>query len=69
MSVTVDSLLNQVRAWFLEIAFVREVGMRVWMCVWMCVCVHRYIASVHWLYIYGVCVCPPLRPWITSGVI
>ena len=30
-------LLNQERAWFLEIAFVREVGMRV--CVWMCVCV------------------------------
>ena len=25
------------RAWFLEIAFVREVSMRV--CVWMCVCV------------------------------
>ena len=37
-------LLNQARAglwparaWFLEIAFVREVGMCV--CVWMCVCV------------------------------
>ena len=29
--------LNQARAWFLEIAFVREVSMRV--CVDVCVCV------------------------------
>ena len=27
------------RAWFLEIAFVREVGMRVCVCVCVCVCV------------------------------
>ena len=27
------------RAWFLRIAFVREVSMRVCVCVWMCVCV------------------------------
>ena len=39
-------LLNQARAgrrparaWFLRIAFVREVSMRVCVCVWMCVCV------------------------------
>ena len=31
--------LNQARAWFLEIAFVQEVSMRVCVCVWMCVCV------------------------------
>ena len=38
--------LNQARAgrrpartWFLRIAFVREVSMRVCVCVWMCVCV------------------------------
>ena len=31
------TFLNQARAWFLEIAFVREVGMRV--CVDVCVCV------------------------------
>ena len=30
--------LNQARA-SLEIAFVREVSMRVCVCVWMCVCV------------------------------
>ena len=42
----VKSVLNQVhtshrpaRAWFLEIAFVREVSMRVYVCVRMCVCV------------------------------
>ena len=27
------------RAWFLRIAFVWEVSMRVYVCVWMCVCV------------------------------
>ena len=39
-------LLNQARAgrrparaWFLRIAFVWEVSMRVYVCVWMCVCV------------------------------
>ena len=31
--------LNQARAWFLEIAFVREVSMRVCVCVDVCVCV------------------------------
>ena len=31
------TFLNQARAWFLEIAFVREVSMRV--CVCVCVCV------------------------------
>ena len=33
------SFLNQARAWFLKIAFVREVSMCVWMCVCGCVCV------------------------------
>ena len=41
-------VFNQMHAWFLEIAFVREVSMHV--CVWMCVCV-----------CVCVCVCPPLR--------
>ena len=32
------SFLNQARAWFLEIAFVREVSMRVCVCGCVCVC-------------------------------
>ena len=39
-SIIIKVFLNQARtslhAWFLEIAFVWEVSMRV--CVWMCVC-------------------------------
>ena len=33
------AFLNQVRTWFFEIAFVREVGMCVCACVCACVCV------------------------------
>ena len=34
---TLSDILNQVSAWFLEIAFVCEVGMHV--CVYVCACV------------------------------
>ena len=38
--INITQFLNQAR-WFLRIAFVREVSMRVCVCVcvWMCVCV------------------------------
>ena len=34
-----SGFLNQARAWFLEIAFVREVGIRGCVCACVCVCV------------------------------
>ena len=46
-------LLNQARAWFLEIVFVKTSGMRV--CVFVCLCV-------------CVCVCPPPRLLKTTHV-
>ena len=37
--------LRPARAWFLEIAFVREVSMRVCVCVCVCVCVDVWCVS------------------------
>jgi len=48
-----DSFLNQMLAsridWFLEIAFVHNVSMRVCVCVCLCVCVHPRGHSCEWM--------------------
>ena len=60
---TVLFLLNQARAWFLKIVFVR---MSVCMCVFVCVCV---CLCVYVCVCVCVCVCLPPRLLINNGVI
>ena len=43
LNVHVNKFLNQVRAWFLRIAFVREVSS--YACVCVCVCVDMCVSA------------------------